>query len=356
MAHIEKTVFISYRRKDISWALAVYQNLTSKGYDVFFDYTDISSGDFEQIIIGNIKARAHFLVLLTPSSLDRCNEPGDWLRREIETAIDEKRNIVPLFFDGFNFGSTSILENLTGKLADIKKYNGLEVPVSFFDEAMKRLRSKYLNIALEAVLHPVSDEVQEVVDEQQIAAYRALSKKERESLYPTMREGKDEGVLKLSINKQNIAPYTIAGFIIVVLVLFIFGGSYVFQNLLTPTRIWISIVIIFLGIFIIGLWFWRLRSTAQVADKITEPNHKITSDERLEQFKNDLFNAYDSTEGKTHYTKYIPLDLIKEELSSKYSQEQFNGLLAQVRRKFPKRIWIDRDSSDQPVFIKIVRG
>jgi hypothetical protein len=30
--------------------------------------------------------------------LDRLNEPGDWLRREIEIAIDEKRNIVPLFF------------------------------------------------------------------------------------------------------------------------------------------------------------------------------------------------------------------------------------------------------------------
>jgi len=25
MARIEKTIFISYRRKDISWALAVYQ-------------------------------------------------------------------------------------------------------------------------------------------------------------------------------------------------------------------------------------------------------------------------------------------------------------------------------------------
>ena len=102
MARIEKTVFISYRRKDISWALLVYHRLTANGYDVFFDYTSIPSGDFEQIIISNIKARAHFLVILTPTSLDRCNEPGDWLRREIETAISVKRNIVPLFFDSFS--------------------------------------------------------------------------------------------------------------------------------------------------------------------------------------------------------------------------------------------------------------
>ena len=87
MARPEKTVFISYRRKDISWALLVYKYLTAKGYDVFFDYTSIPSGDFEQIIVGNIKARAHFVLILTPTALDRCNEPGDWLRREIETAI-----------------------------------------------------------------------------------------------------------------------------------------------------------------------------------------------------------------------------------------------------------------------------
>ncbi len=39
MARIEKTVFISYRRVDVYAALAVYQDLSSKGYDVFFDYT-----------------------------------------------------------------------------------------------------------------------------------------------------------------------------------------------------------------------------------------------------------------------------------------------------------------------------
>jgi hypothetical protein len=120
MGRIEKTVFISYRRTNLPWALAIYQNLTSHGYDVFFDYQSIHSGDFEQIILGNIRARAHFLALLTPSALENCSDPNDWLRREIETAIDEKRNIVPLFFDGFDFGSPSIAKYLTGKLSMLK--------------------------------------------------------------------------------------------------------------------------------------------------------------------------------------------------------------------------------------------
>jgi len=177
MARIEKTIFISYRRKDISWALAVYQYLTSQKYDVFFDYTSIPSGDFEQIIISNIKARAHFVLILTPTALDRCSQPGDWLRREIETAVDEKRNIIPLLFDGFNFASPSIVEKLTGKLAAIPRYNALDIPSGYFIEAMERLRSRYLNVPLNAVIHPVSTEVRKVVKEEQVAADKALEQK-----------------------------------------------------------------------------------------------------------------------------------------------------------------------------------
>src|SRR5215510_492009 len=105
MARIEKTVFISYRRRDISWALAVYQYLTAQKYDVFFDYTSLSGGDFEQVIVSNIRARAHFVLILTLTARDRGDEPGDWLGREIETAVDEKRNVIPFFFEGFIFVS-----------------------------------------------------------------------------------------------------------------------------------------------------------------------------------------------------------------------------------------------------------
>src|SRR5215207_7660768 len=180
MARIEKTIFISYRRKDISWALAVYQYLTSQKYDVFFDFSSLSSGDFEQIIVSNIRARAHFILILTPTALDRCSQPGDWLRREIEIAIDEKRNIIPLLFDGFNFGSPSIIEKLTGKLDAIPRYNALDIPSGYFMEAMERLRSRYLNVPLNAVIHPVPTEVRKVVKEEQVAADKALEEKKED--------------------------------------------------------------------------------------------------------------------------------------------------------------------------------
>ena len=180
MARIEKTVFISYRRKDISWALAVYQDLAHQGYDVFFDYTSIPSGDFEQIIISNIKARAHFVLILTPTALDRCSKPGDWLRREIETAIDEKRNVIPLFFNGFRFGTASVSKKLTGKLWNVSRYNGMNVHQDYFREAMERLRTQFLNVPLDAVLHPLSPEVQKMVKMEQLAANEAMVQSPKE--------------------------------------------------------------------------------------------------------------------------------------------------------------------------------
>jgi tetratricopeptide (TPR) repeat protein len=170
MGQIEKTVFISYRRTNAPWALAVSQNLSYHGYDVFFDFSEIGSGDFERVILSNIHARAHFVVLLTPSALHRCDEAGDWLRREIETALAAKRNVVPLLLEGFHFNTPEIADKLTGSMAALKKYNAIRVPVDYFDEAMDRLQRQFLSIPLETVLHPLSMAVQEATEEQQRAA------------------------------------------------------------------------------------------------------------------------------------------------------------------------------------------
>jgi tetratricopeptide (TPR) repeat protein len=180
MAHLEKTVFISYRRTNAPWALALFQDLMSHGFDVFLDYNGIASGDFEQVIVGNIRARAHFLVLLTPSALERCTDRSDWFRREIETALTTKRNIVPIMLEGFNFDTPGIGAQLTGSLAELKQYNALRIPVDYFGEAMERLREKFLNVPLDAVLHPTSRPANLAAEVQQAAAQTAevVSKEE----------------------------------------------------------------------------------------------------------------------------------------------------------------------------------
>jgi lipoprotein NlpI len=173
MGQIEKTVFISYRRTNVPWALAIFQSLTANGYDVFFDYNGVDSGGFERVILGSIKARAHFLVVLTPSALERCGDPEDWLRREIETAIDSQRNIVPLMMESFDFGTPAIARHLTGSLARLKKYNGLRIPADYFMEAMDRLRNRFLNVPLDTVLHPASATAGQIARDGQHAAATA---------------------------------------------------------------------------------------------------------------------------------------------------------------------------------------
>jgi tetratricopeptide (TPR) repeat protein len=95
------------------------------------------------------------------------------LRREIETAIDGKRNIVPLMLEGFDFGTPKIANQLKGRIAALKRYNGLNIPPDYFLEAMERLREKHLNISLSAVLHPIPLSTQRATTEQKKAASSA---------------------------------------------------------------------------------------------------------------------------------------------------------------------------------------
>jgi len=180
MGRIEKTVFISYRRTNFYTALAVYQDLRAHGYDVFFDYRSIDSGNFEQIICENIRHRAHFLIILSPSALERIKEPDAILRREIELAIDEKRNIVPLMMEGFDFDSPSTKEALTGKLEQLKHYSGLRLVPEYFFAGMEKLRNRYLNIALEDVpLAALSAAVKEDTEEKHVEVSKEPAVKEK---------------------------------------------------------------------------------------------------------------------------------------------------------------------------------
>jgi hypothetical protein len=97
------------------------------------------------------------------------------LRREIESAINEKRNVVPLLFEGFKFSDPSVSKHLVGNLKRIEKYNAMNVPEDYFDAAMEKLRTRFLNKALDAVLHPVPDEVKKEVEKHKIAANEAIA-------------------------------------------------------------------------------------------------------------------------------------------------------------------------------------
>lgn len=159
-----KTVFISYRREVSSYiARAVFMDLRAHGYDVFMDVESINAGEFGRVIQHQIAARAHFVVILGPGSVERCVEADDWLRREIETALDHRRNIIPLLCDNFSFAASA--RYLTGRLAQLANFNGVNVHHDYFDEAMTRLRTRFLAQPPDVALAPLSTQEQQVVRE-----------------------------------------------------------------------------------------------------------------------------------------------------------------------------------------------
>jgi hypothetical protein len=100
----DNTVFISYRRSVSAFiARAVFQDLRYHEFDVFMDVESIDAGEFDAVILNQIAARTHFVVILTPGAVERCLEPDDWRRREVEYAMQLERNIVPLLVNNFDF-------------------------------------------------------------------------------------------------------------------------------------------------------------------------------------------------------------------------------------------------------------
>lgn len=149
----EKTVFISYRSDSKAWAFALYQQLMIRGYDVFFNY-HIPIGDFPQVILGNIKARAHFIYLLTPTALQSFNEPADWLRLELECAIAEERNIVMLAFEGFTY--TSATRYMTGASLTLQPYPILTISAQEFPALLSTLEER-LNVEITGQVEPINE-------------------------------------------------------------------------------------------------------------------------------------------------------------------------------------------------------
>lgn len=140
----QKTVFISYRHSlSKHLARSIYQDLKMHDWDVFLDVNAIDSGDFDRIILNQIAARAHFILLISHGSLERCTNSGDWVLREIQEAVRLKRNIVPIVEDDADFARE--ISYLPDDLrAIVGKKNFLPLPHFFFDAAVEMLRTRFL--------------------------------------------------------------------------------------------------------------------------------------------------------------------------------------------------------------------
>lgn len=96
-------IFISYRRKGAGAGVAgeLQAKLENLGYKVFLDVDEIGSGQFPEQIERAISECKDFILVLSPGTLDRCVEEEDWVRREIQQAQNQNKNIIGVGLPGF---------------------------------------------------------------------------------------------------------------------------------------------------------------------------------------------------------------------------------------------------------------
>jgi hypothetical protein len=123
-------VFISYRRESgHAEARLMREHLRAKNVRAFLDVDDLRSGHFDQALLNRIADTPNFIVILSPNSLDRCADKGDWLRQEIAEALRTSRNIIPVLLPKFAFPDR---ETLPEDIRDLPTHNGLEYSHKYF--------------------------------------------------------------------------------------------------------------------------------------------------------------------------------------------------------------------------------
>ena len=112
----------------------LYERLTEKGYTVFQDIEVLRSGKFNTELYEKIKSSKDILLILPPHALDRCENKSDWLRQEIECALENGKNIVPIMLRGFTWP-----EILPPSLEDVRYFNGLTASTEYFENFLDRI-------------------------------------------------------------------------------------------------------------------------------------------------------------------------------------------------------------------------
>lgn len=165
------SIFISYRREGgLEVAKYLYENLI-EDYNVFFDNASLRSGPFEPEIISNVKKCDDFLLIITEDTFDRCVNPGDWITKECMTALQNNKNIIPVFvncthcpkklfefsdlvkIDGFNgikwAFSTDTIDKIKSFLKGNKRYKlfiaNIDNRITLSESSKEQLKLLYVN-------------------------------------------------------------------------------------------------------------------------------------------------------------------------------------------------------------------
>lgn len=133
-------IFISYRREGtIRLAMLIYDRLQNEGYDCFLDKHTLKPGEkFPEEIYTNIDECTDFLLVLPPGGLDDCKDEEDWVRKEIEYALEKNKHIIPFVEQKFEFPQKA---DLPEKLRVILDLEAIRFNDDYFEALMEKLKN-----------------------------------------------------------------------------------------------------------------------------------------------------------------------------------------------------------------------
>lgn len=165
MSNKPGTIFINYRKDDSNWnALALYNDLQKyfKKEQLFKDFNAILPGDDFVVSIQTALNKCNVLLVVIGKNWlymegadgkRRLDDPDDFVRLEVATALERGISVVPVLFDGTPMPKA---EELPDNLKPLVRRQFIEIDPKRFEDDVRKL-AEALKKILPAEDHPPID-------------------------------------------------------------------------------------------------------------------------------------------------------------------------------------------------------
>jgi hypothetical protein len=161
MASLPGTIFINYRKDDSSWnALALYNELQKyfSKEQIFKDFNTILPGDDFVVSIDNALRKCDVLIVIIGKTwLDikdtigkrRLEDPDDFVRLEVATALSRNIQVIPVLFDDVPMPRP---EELPDNMKSLCRRQFVDIDSKRFDDDIRKLAEAIKKVLPDGVI------------------------------------------------------------------------------------------------------------------------------------------------------------------------------------------------------------
>ena len=184
MAEVDNGIFISYRREDTRWFATLLTSRLRSAFpvlDTFLDVDSIEPGlPFPETLERTLGSCRLQFVLIGPRWLKaqdeagrrRLDQPGDWVRQEIEWALERGVRVVPVFVE---FSKALLPDQLPEKIGSLAQNHAIKIEYEDHDRGLDQIQGLVRSLFGEQLTASGPGESQSRQPVPQVTAHSALS-------------------------------------------------------------------------------------------------------------------------------------------------------------------------------------